>query len=113
MHALNTLGEYKWRYRVVDEGGSPREEAIAALEESRSLIEDFAEVSARRRRPRVGAARLAPELADAVARARPRSAGAQRRSRLLGDKTIEALDVPLRELRDQAKMVETLNRSAR
>ena len=38
VRALNKLGEYKWRYRVVDEGGSPRDEAIAVLEEARGLI---------------------------------------------------------------------------
>ena len=38
---LNKLGEYKWRYRVVDEGGSPRDEAIAVLEEAATLIEGY------------------------------------------------------------------------
>jgi len=28
VHDLAKLGEMKWRYRVVDEGHSPREEAI-------------------------------------------------------------------------------------
>ena len=28
------IAEMKWRYRVVDEGGSPRDEAIAVLEEA-------------------------------------------------------------------------------
>ena len=38
---LNKLGEYKWRYRVVDEGGSPRDEAISVLEEAATLIEGY------------------------------------------------------------------------
>ena len=114
VHALDTLGEYKWRYRVVDEGGSPREEAIAALEESRSLIEDFAEVSVRAGGDPESARRdWAPELADAcqgLALARLVHNDEADRSE---DKTIEGLllDVlSLREsVRDQAKMAETLN----
>ena len=30
VHDLTKLGEMKWRYRVVDEGQSPRDEAIKA-----------------------------------------------------------------------------------
>ena len=30
VHNLAKLGEMKWRYRVVDEGQSPRDEAIKA-----------------------------------------------------------------------------------
>ena len=33
VHDLAKLGEMKWRYRVVDEGHSPREEAIKVLDE--------------------------------------------------------------------------------
>ena len=36
---LIKLGEMRWRYRVVDEGQSPRDEALNVLEEARSLIE--------------------------------------------------------------------------
>ncbi len=32
VHDLAKLGEMKWRYRVVDEGCSPREEAIKVLD---------------------------------------------------------------------------------
>ena len=32
VHDLAKLGEMKWRYRVVDEGQSPREEAIKVLD---------------------------------------------------------------------------------
>ena len=37
---LIKLGEMRWRYRVVDEGQSPRDEAIAVLEEAKKNIED-------------------------------------------------------------------------
>ena len=36
---LIKLGEMKWRYRVVDEGQSPREEAIKVLTHAKQLIE--------------------------------------------------------------------------
>ena len=58
VRALNKLGEYKWRYRVVDEGGSPRDEAIAVLEEAREIIAAAIERSrSRGRRLRGGAGR--------------------------------------------------------
>ena len=41
VQSLNKLGEYKWRYRVVDEGGSPRDEAITVLDQARALVEKF------------------------------------------------------------------------
>ena len=31
---LNRLGEYKWRYRIVEEGETPRDAAIECLEEA-------------------------------------------------------------------------------
>ena len=34
VHDLTKLGEMKWRYRVVDKGHSPREEAIKVLDEA-------------------------------------------------------------------------------
>ena len=34
VHDLAKLGEMKWRYRVVDEGHSPREEAIKVPDEA-------------------------------------------------------------------------------
>ena len=36
---LIKLGEMKWRYRVVDEGQSPRDEAIKVLEHAKELID--------------------------------------------------------------------------
>ena len=36
---LCKLGEMRWRYRVVDQGQSPRDEAIKLLEEAKTLIE--------------------------------------------------------------------------
>ena len=36
---LGKLGEMKWRYRVVDEGQSPRDEAIKVLEHAKELID--------------------------------------------------------------------------
>lgn len=36
---LTKLGEMKWRYRVVEEGHSPRDDAITVLTEAKSLIE--------------------------------------------------------------------------
>ena len=33
------LGEMRWRYRVVDEGQNPRDEAIAVLDEAKSVVE--------------------------------------------------------------------------
>ena len=35
VHDMAKLGEMKWRYRVVDEGQSPRDEAIHILTEAR------------------------------------------------------------------------------
>lgn len=42
MHDLTRLGEMKWRYRVVEEGESPRDEALALLTEAKDLIESHA-----------------------------------------------------------------------
>ena len=36
---LNKLGELKWRYRVVEEGQNPRDEAIKVLDEAKLLVE--------------------------------------------------------------------------
>ena len=36
---LIKLGEMKWRYRVVDEGQNPRDEAIAVLDEAKGVVE--------------------------------------------------------------------------
>ena len=35
---LTRLGEMRWRYRVVEEGESPRDEGIRILEEARKLV---------------------------------------------------------------------------
>ena len=35
---LTRLGEMRWRYRVVDEGQNPRDEAIVVLEEAKDLV---------------------------------------------------------------------------
>ena len=37
---LAKLGEMRWRYRVVDHGQNPRDEAIKVLDEARELIEE-------------------------------------------------------------------------
>ena len=39
VHDLNKLGEMKWRYRVVEEGQSPREEALKVLDEAKALMD--------------------------------------------------------------------------
>ena len=39
VHDLNKLGEMKWRYRVVEEGQNPRDEALKVLDEAKSLME--------------------------------------------------------------------------
>ena len=65
VRALNKLGEYKWRYRVVDEGGSPRDEAIAVLEEARGLIAAAIERTPLARQA-VARRSWAPELSEAL-----------------------------------------------
>ena len=39
VHDMAKLGEMKWRYRVVDEGQSPRDEAIRILTEAKELVD--------------------------------------------------------------------------
>lgn len=55
---LNRLGEQRWRYRVVEEGMSPRDSAIEILEKSVNYIL----VSAPSRRARQRACMIAPVL---------------------------------------------------
>ena len=50
---LIKLGEMRWRYRVVDEGQSPKVEAIAVLEEAKGLIERHLTLASRRGPPSV------------------------------------------------------------
>ena len=44
VHHLLKLGEMKWRYRVVEEEQSPRDEAIKVLEEARGYIDRHVEI---------------------------------------------------------------------
>jgi len=40
VHDLAKLGEMKWRYRVVEEGESPRDQAIEILTQAKDLVEE-------------------------------------------------------------------------
>jgi len=46
---LIKLGEMRWRYRVVDEGQSPKEEAIKLLSEAKELIESHCSLMAEKK----------------------------------------------------------------
>ena len=123
VHHLLKLGEMKWRYRVVEEEQSPRDEAIKVLEETRGYIDRHVEIvlaqkggsadaeekmRAKRNYDTIHWANELSECAQGLALARlifNRDRGE--------DTTIEAL---LREalsfrttLRDKAKLAETEN----
>jgi len=61
VHDLAKLGEMKWRYRVVEEGESPRDQAIEILTQAKELMEQHVEV--KQADSKHGAAHIRGELA--------------------------------------------------
>ena len=90
---LNKLGELKWRYRVVEEGQNPRDEAIKVLGEARTLIESHITV---RLAPKRSMAPQAPKRVASAPNPTPEAVRPYTRSKTGSGKWTEVTDAGIR-----------------